>query len=68
MTFETIEKFRFYIGGKVRKDRISAVNCREGGYKELSLQHENEAVLGEQLLRELSQEHGGLDAKRQTNY
>jgi len=62
LTFETIEKFRFYIGCKVRQDKIAAQNSRENGYREVALRHDNEAVYGEQLLKDLANEHGGLNA------
>ena len=67
MTFEVIEELRFYLRGKVREDRISADNSRLNGYKEIALRHENEAALGDYLLKELSMEHGALDASKRNS-
>lgn len=61
MTYDQIQEFRFYIGGKVRQDRIAARNSKDNGYLSVSLTHENEAVFGEKLLQYLNNERGGLD-------
>jgi hypothetical protein len=56
MTFELLESVRLYIGQKVRLDRIAANNSRLNGYKSVALDHENEAVFGENILRDLAGE------------
>lgn len=56
MTFEVLESLRLYLRSTSRAARVAANNCRQNGYKELALQHDNEAALGEKLLRDLAQE------------
>jgi hypothetical protein len=53
MTPDVIERFRFYLTGKIRQDRMSANNSRLNGYLAIASEKENEAVYGEQLLKEL---------------
>lgn len=56
MTAATLERLKLFIDGHRHKSRVSALNCKEGGYKKLASEHENEAVLADMLLAELAEE------------
>jgi len=56
MTAATLERLKLFIDGHRHKSRVSALNCREGGYRSLAAEHENEAVMADRLLVELAKE------------
>ena len=56
VTFEVLEDVRLFVGQEVRKLRIAAQNSHLNGYHAVGLGLENEAALGEKILRELAQE------------
>ena len=56
MTSDLIERLKLFIDGHRHKSRVSALNCKENGYRQLASEHENEAVFAEQLLLELAKE------------
>jgi len=56
MTAATLERLKLFIDGHRHKSRVSALNCREGGYKMLAAEHDNEAVMADMLLVELAKE------------
>jgi hypothetical protein len=61
VTFESIERIRLFVRESQRRLRISAVNLRQGGYKELALEKENEAQVAELILRDMANEHGAAN-------
>ena len=56
MTFELLEDVRLFVGQEVRKLRIAAQNSHLNHYHSVALGLENEAALGEKILRELAKE------------
>jgi hypothetical protein len=56
MTPDLLERLRIFVDGHRHKSRVSALNCKENGYRQLAAEHENEAVFAEQLLLELAKE------------
>jgi hypothetical protein len=58
MTFEQIERLRLFVSGHRHKSVIAASNARLNGYKQVALEHENEAALAAVILLDLSSEHG----------
>lgn len=63
MTFETLDSISFYVGQKTKADRIAAKNCHLNGYHQVALEKENEAAMGELILRELREEYANQSAK-----
>ena len=68
MTFELLEMVRLYVGATGRASKIAAQNCQLNGYKELALQHSNEAAMAEKIIRDLAPEHGEANAHQKADY
>ncbi len=68
MTFDQIERLRLFVSGHKHKSVLSASNARQNGYKQVALEHENEAALATQILRDLSNEHGDSYAQNKSDY
>ena len=64
MTPETVDRIRKFVEGARYKARCQALNCREGGYKALAAEHDNEAHLADLILRDLQGEFGDSNGKR----
>ena len=62
MTFEVLERIRLFVGANRQKSLVSARNARLNGYKSVALEHENEAELAAQILRDLAKENGEVYA------
>ncbi len=56
MTFESLERLRLFVSGHKHKSVMSASNARLNGYKQVAMEHENEAQLADIILRDLAQE------------
>ena len=56
MTFEQLERVRLFVAGHKHRSVLSASNARLNGYKQVALEHENEAQLADIILRDLAQE------------
>lgn len=56
MTSEILERIRLFVDGHRHRSRVTALNCKEGGYLQLAAEHTNEAILAEIILRDLEDE------------
>ena len=68
LTFDQIERLRLFVSGHKRRSILAMSNARENGYKVIAMEHENEAALASQILRDLSNEHGDSYAKNKGDY
>ena len=58
MTFESLERIRLFVSGHRHKSVIAASNAKLNGYKQVALEHDNEAALAAVILLDLSSEYG----------
>lgn len=56
MTFETLENIRLFIGATTHKLKVSANTAHLNGYHSVALELQNEAALGDLILKDLAQE------------
>ena len=56
MTPETLEKVKLFVSGHRHKSLVAALYARENGYKQVALEHENEAQMAATILQEISGE------------
>jgi hypothetical protein len=56
MTTETLERLKLFVQGHRHKSLVASVGARENGYKQIALEHENEARLADLILVDLEQE------------
>ena len=60
MTAQQIERLKVFVEGHRHRSRVTALNCKEGGYLQLAAEHTNEAILAEIILRDLEDEHARI--------
>lgn len=68
MTFESIERIRFFVGATRTKLLVSAQSARLNGYKQVALDHQNEAQLAALILMDLANETGEVCARQKADY
>ena len=68
MTFESLERIRLYVSGNRHKALVAAQNSRLNGYKQVALDHENEAAMGSLILQDLANERGTGYASQKADY
>lgn len=56
MNVEVIERIRMFVSGTRQKSVLAASNCMLNGYKQVALEHQNEAVLADLILKDLNEE------------
>lgn len=58
MTFESLERIRLFVYETRHRLVVAASNARLNGYKEIAIEHENEAQLATLILKDLASETG----------
>ena len=56
MTAEALERVKLFVSGHRHKSLCAALYARENKYKQVALEHENEAALADLILQDLEKE------------
>ena len=66
MTFELLEEVKLFVSGNRHKAKSAAYIARLNGYNQIALDHENQVVLADKILKGLAEEKatGVLDVHK----
>jgi hypothetical protein len=62
VTPESLERLKLFVAGHKHRSVLSASNAQENGYKQIALEHMNEAALADVILKDLDAEFGESNA------
>ena len=60
MTFQSLERLKLFVTGHKHRSVLSASMARQNGYKEIAMEHQNEATLADLILKDLESEKSSI--------
>lgn len=60
MDFDSLERLKLFVTGHKHRSVLAASMARQNGYKQIAMEHQNEAQLADLILKDLELENSSI--------